>query len=84
MQASGVPKLSQAIPTTYLLFPCNAGSISSLVVPRLHLQHRSEELFRYLGKKADLGIRVEAVQVGRLWGQLGIDILKPRVRTAKE
>lgn len=79
----GIPKLSQSIPTTHLFFPCNAGSISILVVLRLHLQHSSEELFRCLSKEANLGIRVEAIQVGRLRGQLSIDILKSRARSAR-
>lgn len=74
----GLPKPSRAVPIMHLFFPGNASSISSVAVPRLHLQQGSEELFRCLGQEANLSIRVEAVQVGRLGGQLSVDVLKPR------
>ena len=63
-------------PSMYLFFSRSPGSFSSLAVPGLQLQHRAKELLRSLGQDANLSVRVEAVEVGRLWGQLGIDVLK--------
>lgn len=69
---------------THLFFPCDASSISSLAVPRLHFQHSSEEFFRCLGQEANLSVWMQAVQVGRLRGQLSINILKPKAGLVRE
>lgn len=64
------------LPSTYLFFPCGPRSLAGLAVPGLQLQHRAEELLRGLGQEADLRVRVEPVEMGRLGGQLGVNVLK--------
>ena len=70
------PRNNLGKPSTYLFFSRGSCSFSGLAVPGLQLQHRAKELLRRLGQEADLSVRVEAVQVWRLWRQLGIDVLK--------
>jgi hypothetical protein len=70
--------VSSSCPTTHLFLSCSATSVCGVAVPRLQLQHGAEKLFRGLGEAANLRVRVEAIEVGRLWGQLGIDVLKSR------
>lgn len=73
---SWAPQNISGNPSIYLFFSCGPRSISGLAVPGLQLQHRAKELLRSLGQEADLRVRMEAVEMRRLWGQLGIDVLK--------
>lgn len=54
---------------SHRLLPGPHSSFSGAAVPGLQLQHGAQELLRALREEADLGVGVEAVQVGRLWRQ---------------
>lgn len=50
--------------TPYLVFSCDDDTSCVPHVSRLELEHRLEEVLRRHGEEADLGVGVEAVQVG--------------------
>ena len=59
----------------YLLLPRDSASFATASVARLHLQHGAEQLLRRLAQEADLGVGVQAVQVGGLGGEAVVDVL---------
>ena len=58
----------------YLFFTAHAATTAASSVTRLQLQHGTEERLGVGGEELDLGIRMEAVEVGALRGQHLIDV----------
>ena len=60
--------------TPHLLLTTDSSAGSRPAVPGLHLKHGSEEVLGQRGQELDLGVGVQAVQVGALGGQAFVDV----------
>lgn len=60
---------------TDLLLPGTSRGSSPSRITRLHLQHCPEQILRCCGEKPDLGIWVQAIQIGGFGGEVLIDVV---------
>lgn len=59
---------------THLFLPGSTTPSSHRCIPRLHLKHCAEEVFRSGGEEANLSIGVETIEVGALWREVFINV----------
>jgi len=69
------PTTSYTQRTPHLFLPTDSGTACRSSIPGLHLQHGSEEVLGQRGQELDLGVGVQAVQHGALWGQRLVDVV---------